>query len=166
MAFRTKVFNHRREPCIKLEVSVGRSKEEDVWYSEGLAFECTQCGGCCSGNPGFVWVTPEEIARIATHMDMDIETFEMKFVRRVGNRKSLVEYPDGDCIFLDPKKRNCMVYESRPIQCRTWPFWESIVESKKSWAQTAKFCPGCNKGKVYTLEQIVDRKNAGSMHDL
>ncbi|MFM1805538.1 MAG: hypothetical protein RL136_2417, partial [Planctomycetota bacterium] len=29
------------------------------WYAEGLRFECTQCGNCCSGGPGAVWFTPE-----------------------------------------------------------------------------------------------------------
>ena len=29
----------------------------DAWYAEeGLAFECTGCGDCCTGAPGYVWV--------------------------------------------------------------------------------------------------------------
>ncbi len=35
------------------------------WYQDGLAFTCTQCGKCCTGDPGFVWVTDEEIAALA-----------------------------------------------------------------------------------------------------
>jgi Fe-S-cluster containining protein len=127
------------------------------WYRAGLAFECTGCGNCCSGpQTGFVWVDQEEIESIAQKIGMqdDLDRFERTFVRNVGARRSLVEYSDGDCIFLDPKTRGCSVYEVRPKQCRTWPFWQSNLESPSKWGQAAKSCPGCNKGKLYTLEQI------------
>ena len=38
---------------------------EPTWYQDGLAFECTRCGACCTGAPGYVWVNDEEIARLA-----------------------------------------------------------------------------------------------------
>lgn len=129
------------------------------WYSQGLSFECTQCGCCCSGNPGFVWVGEEEIRALATRLEFSsVDDFERKFVRQVGLRKSLVEYPDGDCIFLDPEKRSCTVYEHRPTQCRTWPFWEENLESPKTWKEVAKSCPGCDQGRVYSLQEIEFRK--------
>ncbi len=130
------------------------------WYQSGLAFECTQCGNCCSGpETGYVWVTDEEIDRLAVAMDMedDVEGFKRKFVRQVLARQSLVEYSDGDCIFLDPKTRGCMVYGARPVQCRTWPFWAQTVSSPADWARTAKGCPGCNHGPVYELSSIAAR---------
>ncbi len=127
------------------------------WYSNGLAFQCTQCGHCCSGpSSGYVWVDDSEISALAMQMGMadDIDGFERRFVRQVGARKSLVEYSDGDCIFLDPQSRNCVVYESRPIQCRTWPFWNRNLESHQAWQNTAMSCPGCNRGMVIPLEAI------------
>ncbi|MCC9602088.1 YkgJ family cysteine cluster protein [Stieleria sp. JC731] len=129
------------------------------WYSEGLSFECTQCGLCCSGEPGYVWVDDSEIAAMAKQMQMELDDFESKFIRKVGADKSLREYPDGDCILLDPEKRTCLVYQARPIQCRTWPFWDSNLSSKKDWKETCEACPGAGKGKLYTFEQIeVQRK--------
>jgi uncharacterized protein len=136
------------------------SENEIPWYSSGLSFECTQCGRCCSGpGTGFVWVTDEEIESIAKCMGMesDIDAFERKFVRRIGVKTSLVEYSDGDCIFLDPKTRTCSVYEARPRQCRTWPFWDSNLKSPKTWGKTAESCPGCNRGRVYTIDEIHER---------
>ncbi|MCU0712205.1 MAG: YkgJ family cysteine cluster protein [Pirellula sp.] len=130
------------------------------WYSEGLSFECTQCGNCCSGpQTGFVWVTEEEIVQLAKAIGMenDLEEFERKFTRRVGIRVSLVEYSDGDCIFLDPTLRNCTVYQARPSQCRTWPFWASNVKSPKTWERTASNCPGCNHGTLYSIQEIDER---------
>ena len=92
-------------------------------------------------------------------MSDDIEVFRRRFVRQVGARQSLVEYSDGDCIFLDPQKRNCMVYDARPIQCRTWPFWDGNLQSPATWAQAAEGCPGCNRGTVYPLAHIEDARN-------
>lgn len=130
------------------------------WYSKGLSFECTQCGNCCSGpGTGFVWVTEEEIVQIAAAIGMEnsLDEFQRKFTRQIGNRVSLVEYSDGDCIFLHPEHRNCTVYNARPSQCRTWPFWESNLKSPKTWAKAAAGCPGCNQGELYSMEQIQTR---------
>lgn len=133
------------------------SKVAKPWYHSGLSFECTQCGNCCSGpGTGFVWVSEEEIKNIATAVGMenDLDEFEKKFTRKIGARVSLKEYSDGDCIFLDPEKRNCSVYNSRPNQCRTWPFWKSNVATPKDWGEIARDCPGCNQGRLYTIEEI------------
>lgn len=91
---------------------------------------------------------------MADALEMEIESFRSKFLRRVGERYSLVEYPDGDCILLDPETRGCLVYQSRPLQCRTWPFWGSNLESKRAWRDTCRVCPGAGVGKLYSLEQI------------
>ncbi len=124
------------------------------WYRDGLRFECTQCGACCSGEPGYVWVEPSEIEAMAGEMGIDVEVFEKKFVRTVGKSQSLTEYPDGDCILLDPKTRKCTVYHSRPIQCRTWPFWDSTVAKRKDWKETCEVCPGAGTGRLYSWEEI------------
>ena len=46
-------------------MSEEKKKRKKPWYKDGLRFECTQCGACCSGEPGFVWVADEEIAGMA-----------------------------------------------------------------------------------------------------
>ena len=134
------------------------SKTRLPWYKDGLQFECSQCGDCCSGAPGFVWVDDAEIEKLAKRMEMELDAFERKFVRQVGVRKSLVEYPDGDCIFLDPDSRGCTVYEDRPVQCRTWPFWNSNLSSRREWKETCRVCPGSGTGRLYTLEEIEVRR--------
>jgi len=142
-------------------MTIDSQHDEDApWFSGGLAFECTQCGNCCSGpETGFVWIDEKEIESLASAMGMkdQIDEFEAKFTRRVGTRTSLVEYSDGDCIFLDPKSRTCSVYAARPLQCRTWPFWQSNVKTPKAWSKAAKNCPGCNQGKLYALTEIRSR---------
>lgn len=101
-----------------------------------------------------MWVSEAEAAELAQAMQLSEDDFRDRFMRRVGPRWSLVEYPDGDCIFLDPKTRGCLVYAARPLQCRTWPFWSSNLKSPKTWERTCESCPGAGTGQVYTLEQI------------
>ncbi|WP_296458322.1 hypothetical protein [Rubinisphaera sp.] len=43
------------------------------WYKDGLKFECTQCGNCCTGGPGAVWVSEEEIQAIAEYLEKPVE---------------------------------------------------------------------------------------------
>jgi Fe-S-cluster containining protein len=124
------------------------------WYKDGLRFECTQCGDCCTGAPGFVWVNQEEIDALAAKVGVSVDEFEKKYVRKVSGRRSLVEFPNGDCVFFDTEKRNCSVYEARPRQCRTWPWWNSNLESEEAWRETCEVCPGSGRGKLYTLEHI------------
>ncbi len=127
------------------------------WYHAGLRFTCTQCGDCCSGTPGYVWVTNEEIAAIATLMGLDVDEFEDKYCRQVGVRKSLKEFSNGDCVFLDGSRR-CTVYGARPRQCRTWPFWDSNLKTPDDWKHTCDVCPGSGKGQLYQLEEIESRR--------
>lgn len=129
------------------------------WYHQGLKFECTQCGDCCTGAPGYVWVNRQEIEAMAAAVgEADIEAFESQYVRRIGIRKSLNEYSNGDCVFFDSKSRKCTVYETRPRQCRTWPFWDSNLRSQETWNATCEICPGSGKGKVYSLDQIESQR--------
>lgn len=130
---------------------------DEPWYKDGLKFKCTQCGDCCTGAPGFVWVNAAEIAALAQRFDMEVAAFEERYVRRVGIRKSLVEFENGDCVFFDTKKRSCTVYEDRPRQCRTWPFWQSNVRTPETWAQTCEVCPGSGTGNLVPLEKIMDQ---------
>jgi Fe-S-cluster containining protein len=134
---------------------MSRVVDEQAWYSEGLAFECTRCGACCTGAPGYVWVDAEEIARLAEHRGLSVPAFSKAFVRRVGSRYSLVERPGGDCVFWD-KTVGCTVYPARPAQCQTWPFWPENIESPEAWRESTRTCPGSNsgQGRVFTIEEI------------
>ncbi|MDR1925632.1 MAG: YkgJ family cysteine cluster protein [Planctomycetaceae bacterium] len=141
--------------------SVGKSLSAVVpWYKNGLKFGCQSCGCCCGGGPGFVWITQDEIVRLANRMGISAELFEKIFVWQVnGTRLSLKEYPNGDCVLLDEKTKKCKFYEERPIQCKTWPFWSQNIRQKQSWDAIAEDCPGCNKGRLYTLDEIKNQKN-------
>jgi len=123
------------------------------WYGDGLAFTCTRCGDCCTGAPGYVWVTIDEMRRIAEFRGEAVEAFAERFVRLVGERFSLIEKPGGDCVFWD-KQAGCTVYPARPDQCRAWPFWPENLERRKDWQRVCQVCPGAGHGRVHTLTEI------------
>jgi uncharacterized protein len=148
------------------------------WYAEGLAFTCTQCGNCCTGGPGYVWLTREEIVRLASYLQISPEEAVERYCRKLQGKFSLNERRTGqgtfDCIFLQEEKirvvehgqeitrtrRTCQIYPVRPLQCRTWPFWPENLSSRRAWNQSAKRCPGMNTGQHYTLQQIQDIRDA------
>jgi len=133
------------------------SNDPRPWYHEGLQFSCTECGSCCTGEPGYVWVTAAEIETLAAALKIDVAVVEDSFVRRVGKRKSLLEQENGDCVFFDAQTRRCAVYDARPDQCRTWPFWQSNLKSPRTWAHTCRVCPGSGQGTLVPVAQIETR---------
>lgn len=127
------------------------------WYGEGLRFECTRCGHCCGGGPGTVLVDDDEIAALARRLDMEIAGFRERYTRTLdGGAVSLQEKSNYECIFYD-SEAGCTVYEDRPTQCRTWPFWRANVRSKKAWERAARHCKGMNQGRLYRQEEIEAR---------
>lgn len=132
------------------------------WYAAGLHFECTGCGNCCSGpEEGFIWATKTEIEFIAEFLDLSVDELHQKYLRRVGNRTTIIEEPRSkDCIFLKTEngQKRCSIYPVRPNQCRTWPFWASNLESPHSWNETARSCPGMNRGKLFSMKEIDAQK--------
>jgi Fe-S-cluster containining protein len=148
--------------------------ESEPWYSDGLSFTCAQCGNCCSGGPGYVWVTDDEVTKLANHLGISRETFTRKYCRRVAGQYALKEIKNTrcgeyDCVFMKEitpeggshRKRICTVYEARPLQCRTWPFWEGNLSSAVAWKRAARSCLGMNHGEFFdrkTIEALRDAK--------
>ena len=123
------------------------------WYRNGLRFHCLRCGGCCRGQEGYVWVTEEEIARIASFRGETPEAFARGHLRQAEGRLSLLEKPGGDCEMLD-EKTGCTIYAVRPTQCRTWPFWPVNVATAAAWRGVGATCPGVGAGDRVTAEAI------------
>ena len=123
------------------------------WYDDGLNFMCTQCGRCCTGNPGHVWVSPDEEQALASHLGLPLLKFRKRYLRLVGDRLSLLEKATGDCIFLTDD-RSCAVHEVKPHQCLQFPFWLKNLLNRETWAETALECPGIGNGAHYSPEEI------------
>ena len=132
----------------------------DHWYKDGLKFKCEglECGDCCSGRwgTGYVWVTKKEMRKLADHLGIEFDEFTSTYVRAVGNRYSLIEKRNFDCIFYVEGK-GCQVYDARPNQCRNYPFWPGVVKTRTSWEEESEQCPGINCGEkcdLYSAKKI------------
>lgn len=134
-----------------------QNSEQEPWYRDGLNFTCTQCGNCCTGAPGVVWVDDAEIKAIADLTGKSTGEILLMHTRLYAGRRTLTEYANGDCTFFDPEKRSCTIYEARPVQCRTWPFWNSNLKDKASWDSLSPDCPGAGKGAFVSFEEIQKR---------
>ena len=132
------------------------------WYADGLAFQCAGCGRCCSGpEEGYVWMMSQEIAAAAEQLGVTVEHFIATYTRRVGGRISLIEKPNRDCIFLSEAAdgtRQCRIYNIRPTQCQTWPFWPSNLSGPNAWARAGQRCPGVNRGGNWPSVHIEHEK--------
>lgn len=136
--------------------------DPEPWFHAGLNFTCTQCGKCCTGEPGVVWVTDAEVAALAQSRGEKLAEFTAVHTRLSRGKRTLREKANGDCVFWEPA-RGCTVYALRPQQCRTWPFWESNVESPETWARTVDVCPGSGEGQLIGVDEILARVRAVRM---
>lgn len=127
----------------------------------GLSFQCTLCGNCCTGPEGYVLVSDAEVAALAARMGVSEPEFLERYTHMTSKGRSLTERlteHGNDCVFLDRAKvagrAVCGVYEDRPAQCRTWPFWKSNLVSRSNWERAKRTCPGMDAGTRYTVQQI------------
>lgn len=129
-----------------------------TWYASGLKFSCTSCGNCCTGEPGFTWVSDGEVVALAQRLGLDETAFRRRYTVQVHRQgkvlTSIVEKPGGACIFYH-KGSGCTVYDDRPRQCRTWPFWKRVVASPEAWADEALRCPGMNTGAHHEAHSVI-----------
>ncbi|MFP8881410.1 MAG: YkgJ family cysteine cluster protein [Myxococcota bacterium] len=130
------------------------------WYRDGLRFECTRCGQCCSGSPGTVLVSDQEIDELARHVSLSVEEFRAVYTRTLRKGEiSLREKRSKECVFFD-RDRGCSIYKQRPRQCRTWPFWRGVVASEERWNEEAEGCPGMNRGKLRDAAEVARTSSA------
>ena len=130
------------------------SDEVDIdFYAKGLRFECTGCGECCRarhGKPSWVYVTIDERRRLARHLKLSTSTFTRRYCAKSNGFFHLRD-PSSDCVFLDGAR--CTVYEARPGQCRTFPFWRENM-GQRAWNKTARECEGIGRGRRWSVTEI------------
>jgi Fe-S-cluster containining protein len=129
------------------------AEQKPPWYADGLSFACHQCNNCCRGaQPGYVYVSPQQIERAAHFLELGIRAFKKKFVTKDEEGDPVFHMkPNGDCIFWD---EGCTIYPVRPRQCRTFPFWPENLESRQAWQELKQFCHGIDEGRLYPVSEI------------
>jgi Fe-S-cluster containining protein len=119
--------------------------------SDLIEFECKKCGNCCKGDSGHIWLTEKEQQDIASFLGIPLKKFLKTYTVKSSGRISLKEKKISDndywCIFLD-KDKGCLIYEHRPHQCRTYPYWENIINDSEYLDFVLQDCPGVSLKKI------------------
>lgn len=133
--------NENRSVCLDTVL------EETPWFAEGLRFKCTGCGKCCTGSPGYVFLSAPDLQNLADHFQLTTAEFAKRYTRLVDGEYALLDRPgSGDCFFL--KDKQCSVYEARPVQCRTFPWWIHNLRDAQDWEEAGKHCEGINHSEA------------------
>jgi Fe-S-cluster containining protein len=134
------------------------------FYAHGLRFSCVRCSACCRYESGYVFLSEKDAALLRAALNMEYKEFTETYCRWIPSvngtyQLSLKEKTGYDCIFWasepsDTPEGGCSVYEARPLQCRAFPFWPSVLSSGESWKITAKDCPGMGRGDLNSRDSI------------
>ena len=124
------------------------------WWSEGIRFECQGSARCCvsRGEYGYVYLTLEDRRRLAKHFGVSTREFTRRWCRKTDGLFHLDDRGRKECVFLEGTRSG--VYDARPTQCRTWPFWPDLMGAKAWSREVAGFCPGVGKGPLHTEREI------------
>ncbi len=124
------------------------------WYEDGLPFSCTACGNCCKsrGEYSHVYLREEEAERMASHLNLTLEAF-MDAHAQIDEGWIILKPGLTQCAFLQEDGK-CGVYEARPVQCRTWPFWDVNLKQETWEGEVNPTCPGSRTGQVHSAERV------------
>lgn len=122
---------------------------------EAFRFQCQRgCVRCCEA-PGVVRLAPGDEQQAADFLGLPLEKFRAQYVMLAADGTFLQPVGGTRCPFLESD--GCAIHEAKPTQCRLYPFWPEIVETRQSWRQTVELCPGIGTGALVTITAAVER---------
>ena len=115
-----------------------------------MRFECQSgCVRCCE-QKGFVYVTREDIARLAEHVGLTRAEFKRRYLCGTAPLLRFRKQRHKQCPFL--LAGGCSVHAIKPLQCSSFPYWPELLASADERREAAKYCPGMNRGPVVNGE--------------
>lgn len=125
----------------------------EKFYRRGLRFSCTRTGRCCvnRGKYRYVYLCLDDRRRLARCLGLSTLKFTKRYAAKTDGLFHLAITGDA-CLFL--ARGRCLVYDARPLQCRTWPFWPESMKPSVWEREVAPNCPGVGRGKLHTAEEI------------
>lgn len=110
-----------------------KNNRNSVRMNNGFRFTfnpdlCGKCNGkcCTSEKPSYLWVNEREIAALSEHLNLSVDEFKKHYLYQVDNEwtvKDLKAKGRYQCVFLDDETGKCEIYQVRPEQCKTYPYW-------------------------------------------
>jgi Fe-S-cluster containining protein len=134
---------------------------KNKWWSSlsSMPFDCTSCGKCCK-TKGSVWMSPTETLHAARFLTMSTEAFIYQYASHTlaGDDDNEHEVwiqikndPTGTaCVFLE--NNQCRIYEARPVQCSSYPFWSHLMKSEAAWDDEVRFTDENDSGPYWTRD--------------
>jgi Fe-S-cluster containining protein len=130
----------------------------DDFPKQSLKFDCVRCGNCCRLEAGDLFLSATDLRRLSEYLELSDEEFFLEYCEIVdlglAKRVSLIAEDSGACVFLG--ENGCEVYEQRPLQCRTFPFWATNLMDESSYCALSESCPGVNQGKAWSPQEIAE----------
>ena len=107
---------------------------------------CASCkGNCCIGESGYIWINTKEIQLLANCLKISEYELISNKLKNINGRYSIKETKlsknNYACVFFDTNKRACSIYDARPLQCRTFPFWD-YYKDENNLGELKKECLG------------------------
>ncbi len=142
-----------------------------------LRFICTRCGNCCTDKDTLVNISYLDILRLQTGLKLELQelldiigfyVFDKKLTENTLKKMvvspieterglaftGLLKNNLGECFFYNKNNSKCLIYNIRPMFCRTFPFSFNISNLRGNkaneniiinYTEKAKnYCPGIN----------------------
>ncbi|MEA3228838.1 MAG: YkgJ family cysteine cluster protein [Campylobacterota bacterium] len=117
-------------------------KEKGFNYAFNLDACATCQGRCCTGDSGYIYLNRSEIEKISLLLGIPIKEFINQYLFKKMYKysiKEIVYNGSHECVFYDRDSNGCKIYDARPTQCKTFPFWDYY----KTRVEELKLeCPG------------------------
>jgi Fe-S-cluster containining protein len=115
-----------------------------------MRFVCQPgCTRCCE-EKGYVYVTRDDIARLAEHLGITRAEFKRQYLCGTAPLLRFRKLRHKQCPFL--LAEGCSVHAVKPLQCSSFPYWPELLASAEERRKAAKYCPGMNKGSLVDIE--------------
>ena len=109
-----------------------KSSDKIVENLKNIDFSCQRCSNCCRKEPGAVFLTENDVHKLAKNLNMAIENFLKECCRSLEKDGKFVavlkEKSNYDCIFWND---GCIVYEDRPYSVGHIHFGHFWLRTKK-----------------------------------
>lgn len=132
-----------------------RDADRPFFERTQLRFQCTGCGECCTGGGDYhVFVGVAEAEAIRQFSGLSRAWFRRRYIQRLESGELVLTSRGDDCVFLDADRR-CRIYPVRPLQCRSYPFWPELVNSRRAWEREGCRCEGIGRGAVVAKGKVI-----------
>ena len=95
---------------------------------------------------------------MAAHTGLSIADFSARYKVRwdAASRAHTVEATEEAPCPLLQDDGSCGVQPVKPAQCRTFPFWDELLDDQRAWSAAKGWCEGIDdpEGRLYAIGEM------------